>query len=224
MITGFFGLPGSGKSTFLTMIAQKELKRIKKGKSKYKCVLTNYYCQGCYRLDFSALGKVLLEDSLVLIDEITLVADSRDFKQFSKSTKQFFLEHRKYGCDVIYFTQHYDNVDKKIRDVSYDLFFVRPLPLFSMFSYAFRIFRTLDIVEQTHDIVNGYRFPNLFDYIRGDSLKLCFRPRWYKYFDSFECDRSMPMIDLIPWDSVNELPACQTSDGGSSEAEKKAPS
>ena len=40
MIVGYFGLPGSGKTTFLTRIAQKELRRIAKGKSKYERVYT----------------------------------------------------------------------------------------------------------------------------------------------------------------------------------------
>ena len=43
MVTGYFGLPGSGKTTFLTMIAQKELRLIKKGQSKYDRVYTNFY-------------------------------------------------------------------------------------------------------------------------------------------------------------------------------------
>lgn len=30
MIQGYFGLPGSGKTTFLAMLAQKELRKIKK--------------------------------------------------------------------------------------------------------------------------------------------------------------------------------------------------
>lgn len=197
MVTGYFGLPGSGKTTFLTMIAQKELKLIRKGKSRYKRVFTNFYCQDCYRLDWNMLGNYLIEDSLILIDEITLFADSRDFAKFSLSTKMFFLLHRHYGCDIVYFTQHYNNVDKKIRDITFDLYFVRPIPF--GFSRASRIFRTLDINEDTHEIVNGYRFSTFFDRIRGKTHKLCFRRRWYKYFDSFEADRSMPCVPLAPY-------------------------
>lgn len=198
MVTGYFGLPGSGKTTFLTMIAQKELRLISKGQSKYDRVYTNFYCQGCYQLKWEYLGTFLIENSLILIDEITLFADSRDFKQFPFAIKQFFILHRHYGCDIIYFTQHYNNVDKKIRDLTFDLYFVRPfLPWFSK---ATRIFRTLDIQEQTHEIVNGYRFSNIFDIIfHGKTVQFCFRPRWYRYFDSFECDRSLPAMPLLGW-------------------------
>ena len=124
MIVGYFGLPGSGKTTFLTRIAQKELRNIAKGKSKYERVYTNFYCQVCYKIDFKNLGVYNVENALVLLDEITLDADSRDFKSFAHHTKSFFLLHRHYNCDVIYFTQQWNNVDKKIRDVTSDLFYV----------------------------------------------------------------------------------------------------
>ena len=198
MVTGYFGLPGSGKTTFLTMIAQKELKLIKKGQSKYDRVFTNFYCEGCYQLKWSDLGTKLLEYSLILIDEITLFADSRDFKSFPFQIKEFFILHRHYHCDIIYFTQHYNNVDKKIRDLTYDLYFVRPF--LRVFSKATRIFRTLDIQEQTHEIVNGYRFSTFLDMIfAGRTVQMCFRPRWYKYFDSFECNRNLPPVALNKW-------------------------
>lgn len=202
MVTGYFGLPGSGKTTFLTMIAQKELKRISKGISPYKQVFSNFYCQDCCRFDFRDLGSYLFEDSLILIDEITLDADSRDFATFSRAIKQFFILHRHYHCDIIYFTQHYNNVDKKIRDLTYDLFFVKSCRLpFLPISTARRIYRTLDIDEHTHDIVHGYRFSSLIDLILdfGNVKKHCFRPRWYKYFDSFEAPRNKPSKPIIKY-------------------------
>ena len=91
MIQGYFGLPGSGKTTFLTMLAQKELRKIRKNKSVYDKVLTNFYCDGCYKIDYKDLGHYSIENSLILLDEITLDADSRDFKQFDKFHKSFFL-------------------------------------------------------------------------------------------------------------------------------------
>ena len=78
MITCFFGLPGCGKSTLLAKIATQELKRIRKGKSRYRRVLSNYYIKGCQKLVFSELGRVDMSESLILIDEISLDADSRD--------------------------------------------------------------------------------------------------------------------------------------------------
>lgn len=198
MVTGVFGLPGAGKTTYATMLAQRELKRIKKGKSKYKSVYTSFYCVGCYRLKYDDLGRYLFDDALIIIDEITLFADSRDFKSFSAEKKEFFLLHRHYGCDIIYLTQMYDNVDKKIRDITYDLWHLKKCGIFSR---AKRIFRTLDINEQTKEIVSGYEFPSLFQRLMPFShcTKWCFRPLYYKYFDSFEVFTQLPKPILRYW-------------------------
>ena len=183
MIQGYFGLPGSGKTTFLTMLAQKELKKIRKNKSRYDKVLTNFYCDGCYKIDYKDLGHYSIENSLILLDEITLDADSRDFKQFDIYHKSFFLLHRHFNCDVIYFTQQYDGVDKKIRDITSSLYRVKKVAFISI---ATQIYRCLDINEQTKEIVQGSRFPNIIERIFCRVHRYCLRPIYYKYFDSWE--------------------------------------
>lgn len=208
MIKGYFGLPGCGKSTFLTMIAQKTLRKISKGKSPYKRVFTNYYCDGCYQINYKNLGLFDYSDSLILLDEITLDADSRNFKQFDEIKKQFFLLHRHYNIDVIYFTQQWDGVDKKIRDITQDLYYVRSLrlPILRHFSFAKRIFRTLDINDYDKQLVNGYRKAQWFDMLVGKTTEFCFRPLWYKYFDSFEVLPLVPPI-LSRWSSTADAGA-----------------
>lgn len=49
MVEGIFGLPGSGKSTYLAKIAKGYLKKGIK-------VYSNFYVKGCYHLDFDDLG------------------------------------------------------------------------------------------------------------------------------------------------------------------------
>lgn len=193
MIKCYFGLPGCGKSTFLAMLAQKELKRIEREKSVYKRVFTNFYVKGCYIIKYSELGLYDFSDSLVLLDEITLDADSRNFKQFDEVKKECFLMHRHYHMDIIYFTQQWDGVDKKIRDITQELRYLKKLrlPLLNNLSVATCIFRILDVDENTKQIVYGYRFPNWFDRLIGRTKEYCWRPRWYEYFDSFEA-RSLP--------------------------------
>lgn len=193
MITCYFGLPGSGKTTILTKIAQKELKRIGKGKSKYKYVFTNFYCEGTYKLDYSSFGNYIIEDSLILFDELTLDADSRDFKKFPQSKKDAFILHRHYNNDIIYFTQDWQGVDKKIRDLTQVLYYTKKLfanvpmfRIFSHFSVSSLIFRTLEINELTKEIISGYRFPTFWERYFGKTREWCFRPRFYKYFDSWE--------------------------------------
>ena len=83
MIIEIFGLPRSGKTTTLCMIAQNALKgKSVLGLGKYENVFTTFFCRGCKKLDFADLGKYDFSNSLILIDEISLYADNRNFKNF----------------------------------------------------------------------------------------------------------------------------------------------
>lgn len=188
MITGYFGVPGSGKSTFLAMLAVKELRRIKKGKSRYKHVLTNFPVHGCEQISLFDLGRYDITDSLILFDEITLDADSRDYKIFAQSTKEFFTLHRHCNDDIIYFCQDFSRVDKTIRNQTFDLWYLRSsiFPFFRQFSTAKRIYRNININEYNSELTLGYRFAKMREIIFASSKKICYRPLYYKYFDSFD--------------------------------------
>ena len=73
MITGYFGVPGSGKSTFLSMLAIKEIKKIKKGKSRYLHVLTNFPVSGCEQIK-------LLDDFIEKIKKLNLFIEGSEEK------------------------------------------------------------------------------------------------------------------------------------------------
>ena len=188
MITGYFGTPGCGKTTILTALAQKELRRMRKGKSPYKHVLTNFYCQGCEKFDVSDLGIYKFSYSLILIDEITLDVDSRDFKKFSKGLKDFFVLHRHLHNDIVYFCQDFERVDKTIRDMTFDLWYITKsvFPMFSGWSIAKRIFRNININEYSSELTLGYRFASFAEIIFSHTKRIFFRKPWYKYFDSFD--------------------------------------
>lgn len=201
MVSGFFGVPGCGKTTILTAIAQKELRRMRKGKSSYSHVLTNFYCEGCERIDFSDLATFRIENSLILLDEITLDADSREFKSFSAGLKQFFTLHRHDQNDIKYFCQDFSRVDKTIRNVTYDLWYVTksPIPFFNRWSVAKQIYRNIAINEHTSELVLGYRFATFLEVIFGHPKKIFYRPSWYRYFDSFD---ACGMEDRVPFSFV----------------------
>ena len=160
MITGYFGVPGCGKTTLATKKARKlnkqirrDEKRVKRGlkrKCPYKYVLTNFNCKGCYKIDFSDIGVYDIQECAIILDELTIDADNRDFKNFQRSSVEGFIYHRHYFNDIFYYTQNYNAVDKKIRDLTHTLYFVKKsyLPFFSLFTKARRIFRTIDINQQ----------------------------------------------------------------------------
>lgn len=187
-IHAYFGVPGVGKTTMLTAIAQKELKKKAKGTSPYEHICTNFYCSGCERFNVSDLGKYKFENSLLLIDEITLDVDSRDYKQFSVGLKEFFILHRHLHNTIIYFCQDYSRVDKTIRDMTSDLWYLKRsvLPFFGGFTVAKRIFRNININEYTSELTLGYRFASFTEAIFTSSKKIFYRKKWYKYFDSYD--------------------------------------
>lgn len=208
MITCYFGVPGVGKSTVLTKIAQNELKRIRRGKSKYTRVYTNFYCQGCCIIDYADLETYVIEDSLILLDELTLDADNRNFKSFKPEIRDFFILHRHLNCDIVYATQSYEMVDLKIRQLTADLWYMTKtvVPFFDRFTQCKKIYRNININEYTSELTLGYRFCNFLESLFTSNYKLCYRPKYYKYFDSFDqsvlSDR--PHLDTLTWDTKSQ--------------------
>ena len=99
--------------------------------------------------------------------------------------------HRHYHCDIIWFTQQYDGVDRKIRELTTCLYYVRAA---GYLSYAVRIDRFIHVEKERKEIRVGYKitgfFRALFAWLNS-SVKFCYRPLYYKYFDSFEA-RPLP--------------------------------
>lgn len=188
MLTCYFGVPGCGKTSLLTKFAIDELRRMKKGKSPYKHIYTNFHCLGCEIITFDDLKKYVLYDSLIILDEITMDADNRHFKNFSDDVRNFFILHRHIGCDVIYATQNYSLVDLKIREYTQDLWYMQKscVPFLRGFTTAKKIYRNININEHTSELVLGYRFCNFLESLFSRNFKIVWRKKYYKYFDSFD--------------------------------------
>lgn len=206
MITCYFGVPGCGKTTLLTKFAVRELKRMKRGRSVYKHVYTNFYCKGAEVIDYRDLANYKITDSLILLDELAMDADNRKFKTFSDNMRDFFILHRHLGCDIIYATQSYEMVDLKIRQLTAQLWYMSKtvVPVLSMFTSAKKVYRTIAINEHTSELTLGYRFCNLLEAFFASNYKCVFRPRYYKYFDSFDEDvlKSRKEFESYKWDGV----------------------
>lgn len=180
MITGYFGLPGCGKSTFLAQIAKKYQKQ---GVRVF--VNKDFPIDGCYLFDWKDIGIYDMSNSVILIDEVSIYADNRDFKEFNKTLKQFFILHRHYHSDIIWCTQQYDGVDRKIRELTTCLYYVKTL---GHISYAMRVDRMITVDKETKQIIVGFKLSHIFGLIFAPitgSMKLCYRPIYYKHFHSF---------------------------------------
>lgn len=137
MISTIFGLPGAGKSTTLAYCADLALKgkpveighkpfwRVPLTAEKhYQRIYCNFPIKGCYMLNWDDIGKYDFSHSLILLDEITLLADSRKWKNFDDAKTYFFSMHRHYHCSIIIASQAYDDMDKRIRDRSAQFFYI----------------------------------------------------------------------------------------------------
>ena len=187
MIKLYFGLPGSGKTTMLAYLA-------KKNRKKYKNIYANVplAMKGITYIDNDCIGKYDLSNSLLLIDEAVIFADSRRYKEFDKGKLSFFMMHRHYKCDIILFSQQWDGVDRKIRCITDRVYYIyKTRILGKFFTYSYRI--PYDIIipprdgdgEKLGEIVQGYIEPPWYVKL---FKKRIFRPFYYKYFDSFICE------------------------------------
>ena len=182
MIKCYFGVPGCGKSTILA-------KEYKKNKKKYDHIYSiNIKLKGVKEITKDVLENYKMYKTLILWDEITLDCDNRDFKLFSQEMKEFILLHRHLGIDIIYTTQNFENVDKKIRDLTAELWYMSKsvIPLFKSFTSIKRIYRTININEHTSELTLGYRFCQGLEKIFASNLKIAYRPLYYKYFNTNE--------------------------------------
>ena len=182
MIYGVFGLPRSGKTTYLAKIAKKYMKKGVK-------VFTNFPLHGAYELDFSDLGHYDFSDSVILIDEISLVCDSRDWKQFNSDLRYFFTNHGHYNITIYYCSQWFLDTDVKIRRMTEQLYYIKSWIL--GFSLRFDVVRDIRTTD-SGDIADSYTFKH---------GRLFFRPPYYKYFNSFS-KKTLPPAICIPWKVV----------------------
>lgn len=203
-ITCFFCPPGGGKTTVLSIIAHRELKRIEKGRSTFKHVFTNFPCKDTLRINVRDLSRYYISDSLILLDEVTLELDSRSWKDTPKGLVEFLVLHRHLNCSIIYCVQDFSRCEKSLRELTVALFFLyrSPLPFFNRWVTAKQIYRKLDINEHSSELTLGYRFSEWKDRIfNKTAYRRFYLPSGWKYFDSFDpygLDKR-PELPIEPW-------------------------
>ena len=151
IISIYFGVPGSGKTTFAAWLVKKDLKRGGK-------VWSNVPITGAYQLNpVEDIGKHMIYDGRIIIDEAGIEYNNRDWKDFSKNSLYFYKYHRHYETAIDVFSQGYNDADKKIRDLAQRLYVVRK-SLLPWFVYRRRIRKKVGINELTKEIIDEYEF------------------------------------------------------------------
>lgn len=193
-----FGKKGSGKSTLMTRLA---VQYVKRGWTVY-CT-EPLSVDGVRKFDVSWVGKRSFDsNSLVLIDEVGMVWDNRDFTKFPKEVRDWFKLQRHYQCKVYLFSQAFD-IDKKLRDLTDGLYLCSTK--LRVFSWAKRIHRTVVLTESESDresrISENLEFDTVLSWPFGGRI-LTFIPRYAKYFDS----HCVPKLDPLPYQVMQDPP------------------
>lgn len=178
-----FGKKGSGKSTMLTKLAYKY-------KRKGWTVYTTEHLPGLLDIaDPRDIYKIAFpEKSCILIDEVSLIWDNRDFKSMDKKVVEWFRYQRHHKCRVYFFSQTFD-IDKKLRDLADEMYLVNKY--FRVFVIASHIVRKPVVVHPgpespariDDDMVVD---PLLLTFFGGKIF--AFIPYWARKFNSYKLD------------------------------------
>lgn len=170
ILSVYFGVPGSGKTTFAAWLTKRDLRRGGK-------VWSNVPITGAYVLDPKEdIGQYMICDGRVIIDEAGIEYNNRDFKKFSEESLYFYKYHRHYELAVDVFSQGFDDMDKKIRTLAQRLYVVKK-SIFPWFVYRRQIRKKVGINEYSKEIIDEYDFVPF-------SKRYIFAPLLWKSFNT----------------------------------------
>ena len=171
----YIGVPGSGKTTFASYLVKQRRKKAKKKKCS-DLILSNTPIKGAYKVYKSDIGKYMIQDCLLIMDEAGIDYNNRNFKTFSDEETYFYKFHRHYNVDIAMFSQDFD-VDVKLRKLSTRLFIVQK-SFIPGFIKRKEIGKRIGIDPNTKQLIDEYYFV-LF------GTKYIYAPKLWKLFDSY---------------------------------------
>lgn len=209
----YFGVPGSGKTTFAAYLAKQSMResRVITWARNHPCkfsawlldrtplfkraepVYSNVPITGSYQLDpKDYIGKVMVEDGRVIIDEAGIEYNNRAYKTFSPAAIYWYKYHRHYKCPVDVFSQSYEDMDITLRRLAQNYFVVKK-SLIPRFVVCKRIRRKVGIDDNTHQIIDHYYFG-----LPIIDTQWIYAPPLWKLFNSFS-RKELPQKDWSVW-------------------------
>ena len=208
----YFGVPGSGKTTFAAYLTKWALhenwiirlcRRFNNPlsrlilNSKYLKrridVYSNVPITGAYQLDPKTdIGVHMIENAKIIIDEAGIEYNNRSFKTFPPEAIYFYKYHRHYKTSVDVFSQSFDDMDITLRRLAQNFYVVRK-SLIPFCVVARKIKRKIGVDEQTHQIMDLYSMGTpIFD------TKRIFAPALWKLFNSYS-RKELPKKEWPVW-------------------------
>ena len=208
----YFGVPGSGKTTFAAYLTrwalhenviirfcrrhQNPVTRALLNSRYLKRridVYSNVPITGAYVLNAREdIGHYMIEDAKVIIDEAGIEYNNRNFKSFPQEAVYFYKYHRHYRVSVDVFSQSYEDMDVTLRRLAQNFYVVRR-SLVPFCVVARRIRRRVGVDEHTKQIADLYALglPVL-------DTKRIFSPPLWKLFNSYS-RRELPRTEWSVW-------------------------
>lgn len=208
----YFGVPGSGKTTFAAYLTKWALHENFVIKLCRKCnnpvsrfilrsgylkrridVYSNVPITGAYQLNAKEdIGNYMIEDAKIIIDEAGIEYNNRNFKSFPQEAIYFYKYHRHYQTSVDVFSQSFEDMDVTLRRLAQNFYVVRK-SLVPFCVVARRIRRKVGVDDQTKQIADLYSMglPVL------DTRRIFSPPLW-KMFNSYS-RKELPKKDWEVW-------------------------
>lgn len=199
MIIGIVGLPGSAKTYYAVKLALQRLKKGEKVYSNIEIIYNEKKPDEKQAILFDKLEVILSkvankafsdrekwiksgkdkhdfwpERTTIVVDEIGILYDARDWETFSNQLVYYFKQTRKIGIDIIWTTQCFSDLEKKVRGITDFVWDMRKLPFGLRIGYKYD---TIGI-----DKKGNYQKPKVYDRVIFHLNKKV----WYSY-DTLTC-------------------------------------
>lgn len=208
----YFGVPGSGKTTFaayltkwalhenvLIRFCRKRPNRLTNLLLNSRClkrridVFSNVPITGAYQLNAKEdIGRFMIEDAKIIIDEAGIEYNNRNYKTFSQEAIYFYKYHRHYKTSVDIFSQSYEDMDVTLRRLAQNFYVVRR-SLVPFCVVARRIRRKVGVDEHTKQIMDLYAMG-----VPVIDTRRIFAPSLWKLFNSYS-RKELPQKDWPVW-------------------------
>ena len=213
----YFGVPGSGKTTYAAYLAKQARKEsvIIRLCRRFPCRFTNWILDGGnWKREYPVwsnvpiagtlclnaredIGVHMIQNGKMIIDEAGVEFNSRNYKSFPQTAIKFFKYHRHYGVSVDVFSQSFEDMDVTLRRLAQNFYVVKKSML-PFFIVTKRIRRRVGIDDKTHQLCDAYFFglPVL-------DTKWIFCPPLWKLFNSYDFEE-LPEKEWAKWSSPEE--------------------
>lgn len=187
--TQVFAPPGTGKTTLAA-------KLVKDSIENNKPIYSNVPIIGADKFELKDLGKYLFENCTIIIDEAGSELSNRNWMHnLNDAQIRFLKKHRHYGVDLWLFSQAYDDVDNKFRELT---------TLIVMLKKAKIPFKINGLaIRKTMDLING-QIVEYFEWDKENSFSF-FTPKLWAYFNSYDKTEKYEVKQFRKWTKLDTI-------------------